>query len=158
MSADRFRPELLPDPLDFYEAQGLVLTGKGKWRGTSCTFHGGSDSMRINTGSGGFICMNCGQKGGDVVAYLMAANEFDFVTTVQLLGAWVDDPNGAPAPDSTKPRRMPASDAIQVLDTEANLAAVAAGNVAQGVPLTDADRTRLMLAANRIHRITEIFS
>ena len=41
---------------------------------------------------------------------------------------------------------------------ESTLAAVAAGNVANGVSLTDADRARLMVAANRIHRLVEAFA
>ena len=55
----------LPDPVAFYESHGLKLTGRGKWRTTSCTFHGGSDSMRVNTETGAFACMaGCGARGG----------------------------------------------------------------------------------------------
>ena len=66
-----FIRENLPDPVTYFENEGLKLTGKSKWRTTACNFHGGSDSMRINTESGGFCCMNCGFKGGDVLAYHM---------------------------------------------------------------------------------------
>ena len=44
----------LPDAVGYYESEGLKLTGRGKWRTTECKFHGGSDSMRINTDSGAF--------------------------------------------------------------------------------------------------------
>jgi hypothetical protein len=47
---------------------------------------------------------------------------------------------------------------MSVMAVESTLAAVAAGNVANGVTLTDADRGRLMLAANRINRLVEAFA
>jgi hypothetical protein len=43
----------LPDPIAYFEGEGLKLDGRGKWRTTECRFHGGSDSMRVNTASGG---------------------------------------------------------------------------------------------------------
>ena len=48
--------------------------------------------------------------------------------------------------------------ALSALAFEATLTAVAAGNVAQGVVLTDADRSRLMQAAGRINRMAEVFT
>jgi len=45
-----------------------------------------------------------------------------------------------------------------VMAFESTLAAVAAGNVANGVTLTEADRARLMVAANRINRLVEAFA
>ena len=68
MSFDRTH---LPEPVGYFEERGLVLTGpaRAKWRTTACTFHGGSDSMRINTQTGAWVCMaGCGAKGGDVLA------------------------------------------------------------------------------------------
>lgn len=44
-----FIRENLPSPIEYFEAEGLKLVGKGKWRTTNCTFHGGSDSMHIDT-------------------------------------------------------------------------------------------------------------
>ena len=41
---------------------------------------------------------------------------------------------------------------------ESTLIALAAGNVSNGVMLTDADRARLMVAANRIVRLVEAFA
>ena len=64
-----FVKENLPDPVTYFENEGLKLTGRGPWRNTSCVFHGGRDSMQIKIESGGFCCMNCGVKGGDVLAY-----------------------------------------------------------------------------------------
>ena len=63
----------LPDAVSYYESEGLKLTSRGKWRTTACQFHGGSDSMRINTDSGAFACMACGASGGDVLSYEMQA-------------------------------------------------------------------------------------
>jgi len=47
-------------------------------------------------------------------------------------------------------RPFPAADVLQALADEALVVAVAAGNLAQGVTLTDADRKRLMTAADRV--------
>ena len=55
----------LPDPTDYYTGTaGLKFRErKGKWRTTECRFHGGTDSMRINTGTGAFCCMaGCGGR------------------------------------------------------------------------------------------------
>ena len=145
----------LPDPTTFYEERGLRLTGRGKWRTTSCAFHGGSDSMRVNTESGAFACMaGCGARGGDVLAYHMAHAGLDFINAAKELGAWVDDGNPAPA----RPTPLPVRDALAVLATEANLVAVAAANVAHGVTLAQVDLDRLMLSAGRIQKIVEVFA
>src|SRR5438445_13818377 len=80
----------LPDPAEYFEGQGLKLVGRGKWRSTRCVFHGGSDSMRINIDSGGFCCMNCGARGGDVLTYAMQAQGLAFTEAARSLGAWVD--------------------------------------------------------------------
>ena len=150
-----FERDRLPDAEGYYTAQALRLIGKGKWRTTECRFHGGSDSMRINLASGAFVCMaGCGARGGDVLAYHMAEHGTDFVSAAKALGAWVDDGRTT----RTTPTPLPARDAIQILATEANLVAVAAGNIAHGLVLTDDDRTRLMTAAGRINRIGEMFA
>lgn len=146
--------ENLPDPVSYFEAEGLKLDGRGKWRTTSCTLHGGSDSMRINTVTGGWVCMSCNVKGGDVLAHFMAEHGVDFVSAAKLLGAWRDDGK----PDKPhRPKPLPASQAIQVLAFESTLTAVAAGNIAHGVTLTDTDRARLYVAAQRINAISEAF-
>ena len=46
---------------------------------------------------------------------------------------------------------FPAHDVLKALAFEATLVAVAAGNVAQGVELTEADRKRLFVAMQRIN-------
>ena len=150
-----FERDRLPDAESYYQSHGLKLDGKGKWRTTECRFHGGSDSMRINAHTGAFVCMaGCGARGGDVLAYHMAENGLDFVTAAKALGAWVDD--GMPAP--SRPTAIPPRDALQILATESNLVAVAAGNVAHGVKLTQIDLDRVMQAASRITFIAEVFA
>jgi hypothetical protein len=151
MSFDR---TLLPDPIGYFEEQGLRLTGRGKWRTAECRFHGGSDSMRINVARGGWCCMNCGAKGGDVLAYHMRLHDMEFVPAARQLGAWVDD--GAPILP-LKPAPLSPRAALQVLGVEANLAAVAAANLANGVALSELDRARLLTASRRISRLAEVY-
>ena len=146
----------LPDPISYYESEGLKLTSRGKWRTTECKFHGGSGSMRINTDSGAFACMaGCGARGGDVLAYHMAQHGLEFVEAAKALGAWIDD--GKPATQH-KPTPLSPRQALEVLAAEANLVAIAAGNMAQGVHLTIAERQRLLTASNRITRLVEVFA
>lgn len=150
-----FIRENLPDPVTYFEAEGLKLDGRGKWRTTECKFHGGSDSMRINLASGAFVCMaGCGARGGDVLAYHMAAHGLDFITAAKALGAWQED--GQPHRPQ-KPKPLPATQAIQALCFESNLAAIAAGNIARGVQLTENDHARLYVCAQRIQTILGAF-
>lgn len=149
-----FLRDRLPEPEGYFEAQGLTLQRGGKWRTTRCEFHGGSDSMRVNLESGSFVCMaGCGARGGDVLAYQMAAHGQDFIQAAKALNAWQDDPRDHRV--RHRPLPFPARDALEVLRSEAMLAAVAAGNLAQGAALSDDDRERLMEAAGRIVFITE---
>ena len=149
-----FNRDLLPDPTEYFEYQGLQLKDPGKWGTTRCEFHDGSDSMRVNRASGAWVCMSCGVKGGDVLAYEIQRHGTDFVAAAKALGAWVDDGR---APISTKPTPLSPRQALSVMAFESTLAAVAAGNIAYGLTLTDADRARLMVAANRINRLVEAF-
>lgn len=150
-----FIKDRLPDPVAYFEAVGLKLSGKGEWRTGPCNFHGSTDSMRVNTASGCWVCMaGCGAKGGDVLAYHMAEHGLDFITAAKALGAWQDD--GKPHRPQ-RPKPLPASQAISVLAFESTLTAVAAGNIAHGTTLTDKDRARLLVAARRINHISEIF-
>ena len=152
-----FDRNFLPEPTAYFEEQGLKLTGprSAKWRTTECKFHGGSDSMRVNTATGAWVCMSCGEKGGDVLAYEIAATGADFVEAAKAIGAWFDDgkPHTAPKPAPLSPRA-----ALSAMAFEATLTAIAAGNIAKGVVLTDTDRTRLITAASRINRIAEVFA
>ena len=152
-----FDRKLLPDPITYFEHQGLTFTGSrsDKWKTTACNFHGGSDSMRINTAYGAWRCMNCGESGGDVLAYEIKAYGKEFVEAAKALGCWVDD--GRPKP-KYKPTTLSARLALSVMAFESTLVATAAGNVAKGVKLSEIDRARLIVAANRINRLVEEFS
>jgi hypothetical protein len=145
----------LPDPVSYFEAEGLKLDGRGPWRTTECKFHGGSDSMRINLASGCWCCMSCNAKGGDVLAYHMEAHSLEFVDAAKALGAWVDD--GRPV-QQRKPAPLTPRAALQVIGFEANFTAIAAANLARGVALSDVDLSRLMTAANRITRLVEVYA
>lgn len=150
-----FNRESLPDPIAYFEGQGLKLSKRGKWRSAECTFHGGRDSLRINTATGAFVCMaGCGARGGDVLAYQMAAHGQEFVEAAKALGAWEED--GKPPPNR-KPTPLTPRQALEVLAVEVNLVAIAAGNLAHGVTLTNADLSRLLKSAGRVSRIVEVF-
>ena len=155
MSFDR---NLLPEPASYYEAQGLRLTGprSAKWRTTACAFHGGSDSMRINIFSGAFCCMNCGARGGDVLAYEMALHGGEFVEAARRLGAWVDDGKTPPTP--ARPAPLSPRAALEVLGFESLLVAVAADMLAKGQPLPLVDAERLKTCASRINRIAGYYA
>ena len=154
MTYDR---NLRPDSTTYFEEHGLKLTGprRAKWKTTECKFHGGSDSMRVNTVSGAWVCMNCSESGGDVLAYEIAVTGADFVTAAKAIGAWVDD--GKPSTPQ-KPTPLSPRAALSALVAECTVVATAAGNIAQGVLLTDTDRLRVMVAGGRIIRIAELFA
>ena len=154
MTFDRNR---LPDPTTYFQNQGLTLKGphSAKWRTTACNFHGGSDSMRVNLATGAWVCMSCSEKGGDILAYEIKVSGCEFVAAAKALGCWVDDGR---SPMITKPTPLSPRQALSVMSFESTLAAIAAGNVANGVTLTDVDRARLMVAANRINRLVEAFA
>ena len=152
-----FDRNLLPDPTSYFEEQGLKLAGprSAKWKTTECRFHDGSDSMRVNTSTGAWVCMSCGKKGGDVLAYELSVTGADFVEAAKAIGAWFDDgkPYTPPKPTPMSPRA-----ALSALAFEATFTAVAAGNMAKGVVLTNADRDRLMTAAGRINLLVGAFA
>jgi hypothetical protein len=146
----------LPDTSTYFEGEGLILTGprSAKWKTTRCEFHGGSDSMRINTTTGAWVCMSCGEKGGDVPAHHMAAHGLEFIEAAKVLGCWQDD--GQPHTPQ-KPKPLQPGAALSVLAYECTLIAVAAGNIARGVQLTTTDLNRVLQAAGRVNSIKEAY-
>lgn len=147
----------LPDTVSYFEGQGLRLAGPvgSKWKTTACQFHGGSDSMRINVASGGWCCMSCGEKGGDVLAYHLQLHGLEFVEAAKQLGAWVDDgkPQRPQKPTPLSPRA-----ALEVIGFECSLVAVAGANIAHGVVLSSVDLSRVLVAAGRINRLSGAFA
>lgn len=146
-----FVRDRLPDPAGYFESEGLKLTGRGKWRTTRCDFHDGSDSMRINVESGGWICMSCGTKGGDVLAYQMQQHGQDFVTAAKALGAYVDDGKAYQWQD--RPRRFSARDALDVVGVELLICVVVIADARKGITPNDNDWHRFLEAAGLVEAI-----
>lgn len=144
-----FRRDRLPDPIDFFESRGIALKGPGKWKTGRCDFHGGSDSLRVQVESGAWCCMNCGEKGGDVLAYQMALTGQEFIEAAKELRCWEEDGRV----QKQKPLPFSARQALEVLRFESLHVLVAASNLAQGVTITEEDRQRLLVAATRIETI-----
>jgi DNA primase len=86
---ERFARELLPEPAGYFERTGLPLIGCGRWRSAVCPFHDDArPSLRVNVETGGYRCMACGTKGGDVLAFHRARYGLSFMQAARDLGAW----------------------------------------------------------------------
>lgn len=133
-----FRRERLPDAVSYFESEGLTLRGPGKWKTTRCDFHGGSDSLRINTESGGWVCMSCFEKGGNVLDYSMRLHGLDFVSAARQLGAYVDD--GKPYRAPVKPAGLSLRDCLELVAFELLVFSIV---VSGYEPRKDAERVRL---------------
>ena len=151
-----FNKDLLPAPADYYEGQGLTIAKRGSkgWRATNCPFCESRDNGNINTDSGAFHCWGCGAKGGDLISFHQALHGGDFVETVKALGAWVED--GKPF-HRTKPKDIGASDALDLLGHEIQIAAIAITDHVKGKPTTEEDAARLRVASGRINSIREAY-
>lgn len=146
--------DLLPEPVAYYEAQGLTLQGprSAQWRTTECRFHGGSDSMRIRVATGAFVCMACGARGGDVVVYEMTVHGIGFVQAARQLGAWSGD-----APQRhIRPTALSWQDRKSLVAFEANLIAVEGTRIGRWIDPSDADLERIRLASARITPVMEM--
>ena len=146
-----FIRERLPDATSYFESEGLALTGPGKWKTTRCEFHDGSDSMRVNTESGGWVCMACGEKGGDVLAYAMRRHGLEFIEAARMLGAYVDDykPHCGPA----QPTTLSARDAMAVVAFEIVVLMIVIADIYKGLIPSDADWQRFIEGAGRIQTL-----
>jgi CHC2 zinc finger len=141
----------LPDPATYFEGEGFPLRGPGKWKTTRCEFHDGSDSMRVNTKSGGWVCMACGEKGGDVLSYSMRLHGLDFVQAARLLGAYVDDDK--PHRGTAQPTTLSARDAMGVIAFELNVLVVVISGIRRGLIPSDGDWERFLVSAGRIQML-----
>jgi hypothetical protein len=150
MSGDAFNRDELPDPQAYFESRGFVLVGRGSWRTTRCDFHGGSDSMRINLRSGGWCCMSCGVKGGDVLAFHMSATGLDFVEAARDLGAWTGS-DAAPRPRA--PAGLSARDALELAAFELRVAMIVLSDARRGLLPPDSDWQRFLEAVGRVERL-----
>lgn len=152
MSFDR---ESLPDPYAYYrEELPEGLKGGGLWRTAFCPWHHGW-SLKVNIKSGAFHCHGCGDlSGGDVLSFHMQTRGLEFVEAAMSLGAWRND--GTPQ-RPRKPTPLSARAAIDVLRFEAAVVAIAAGNIGNGIALSERDKRRVLKASGRIVRVTEMF-
>ncbi len=144
----------LPNALSYYESEGLALQGRGKWRTTACQFHGGRDSMRIHVERGAFICMSCGSKGGDLLAYHQAVHGLGFVDAAKALGAYQDD--GKVHQGSNRPAPIPARVLLESVAHELVIASVVAADMVKGRAISPVDADRLLTAAGRIGYVAEV--
>lgn len=88
-SLRRFSKDRLPTPSAYYRSQGIKLSGADEWKTALCPFHDDhKPSLRVRVDSGGFKCMACGAKGGDVLAFHMRHKQINFITAAIELGAW----------------------------------------------------------------------
>ncbi len=152
----KFIRESLPEPQTYFEeVAGLALVGapRSNWKTTRCEFHDGSDSMRIHIERGAFICMACGAKGGDIVAYHMAAHGMGFVEAAKALGAYEDD--GAPHNVSVRPTPIAARTLLESVAHEVTVASIVATDMANGKAIGRDDAERIVTAAGRIRYVAE---
>jgi hypothetical protein len=148
-----FNREHLPNPQDYYaNTVGLKLDGRGPWRNTRCEFHGGRSSMRINIQSGGFMCMSCGEKGGDVLAYHQQVNDLEFIDAAKALNAWADDGYQS----AYKPSPVSARTILEVIALEVQIVALVAADLSKGITIAEVDKARLFKAASRINKVVEV--
>ena len=76
--------------INYYESQNIITNGKGKWIKALCPFHQDTQpSLGINTETGGYNCLACGARGGDILAFHMHYYSMPFVEACKALGAWV---------------------------------------------------------------------
>jgi hypothetical protein len=88
-----FRRERLPQAMDYYRSQNLVLIGRGEWRSAVCPFHDDTrPSLSVNIKSGAYRCFACAAHGGDVLAFHRARYELSFQQAATALGAWEGKP------------------------------------------------------------------
>ena len=86
---EHFQRERLPDPLTYFDGEGLRLLGRGIWRTALCPFHDDSrPSLSVNVQSGGYRCHACGAHGSDVLAFHRARYGLGFREAAQAFGAW----------------------------------------------------------------------
>lgn len=80
----------LPPVLEYFERERVRLIGRGeRWRSALCPFHcDDRPSLRIDVVSGGFVCMACKERGGDVLDFHRKRHGLSFEQAARDLGAW----------------------------------------------------------------------
>jgi DNA primase len=89
MDSTRFKRELLPNAIDYFDGIGNPLKGSGTWRSALCPFHNDHrPSLRVLVERGAYCCMACGAKGGDLLSFHMERTGKGFIEAARDLGAW----------------------------------------------------------------------
>lgn len=118
---------------------GVKATGPGRWIARCASHEDRSPSLSIRELDDGKILLHC--FAGCSVEDVLAALSLDFDSLFP----------EKPIEHAKRERRpFNAHDVLACIASEALLVAVAAGNLAQGVVLTDADHERLAVAVERI--------
>lgn len=124
--------------------EGVKSRSQAQWSARCPAHDDKSPSLSIKEKPDGRILLHC--FGGCAV-----------VAVVDALGIQLEDLY--PTPDNRAPLKpralLTSSQALEILADEVRFVAVAAGNVAHGVILEDADRTRLLKASGRIDALRE---
>lgn len=130
MKADAFLAKL----------EKVRVTGRDTWIACCPAHPDKHPSMTVREVDDGRVLVHC--FAGCAVESILSAVSLDF-------DALFPD---KPLADHVKPLRrpFPAADVLEAVSRETLIVATAAGNLRQGVSLTDADHARLMLAAERI--------
>lgn len=136
------------DPIDLLlsrlEPFKLKRSGQGRWR-ACCPAHGGSNpsALSVAVGTDGRVLLKC--FGGCDTDSVVRALGLDIA---DLFPRNTFETGGAGA--IRRRNLLGASQALQLLDDESMLVAIAAANLSNGIELSQADRDRLMRAAGRI--------
>jgi hypothetical protein len=121
--------------------QGVKQTGPGRWICLCPAHEDKHPSMNVKELADGKVLVIC--RAGCSNADIIGATGLHWDALF-------------PAPDNTiaearrEARRIPTADVLEALRGEMLIVAVSAFNLAEGVELSDADRDRLRLAAQRI--------
>lgn len=151
-----FLKDHLPDTHSYFDSEDVRLVGRGAWKTGPCQFHGGGDSLRVNTKSGGWVCMACGVKGGDVLSYHMQMYGMEFVEAAKALGAYVEDDRRYTG--KTTPTTLSARDAMQVIAHELLVLFVVIADIRAGVIPPDDDWQRFVVGAGRVETLAREFA
>lgn len=115
-------------------------TGSGSWLACCPAHEDRSPSLSVGEGSDGRVLIRCfaGCEPSDIVG----------AVGVSIADLFPEKPKADFVPGLRRP--FPAADALEALASESLIVAVAACNVANGIALTEEDKTRLLLAQSRI--------
>lgn len=118
-------------------------TGEGQWSARCPAHEDRGPSLSVKALPDGRVLMHC--FAGCPVDHVLGAIGID----MQDLFPPSDDP-GVGDDRIARPKLLTKGQALEILNAEALFVAVAAANVAKGVALSAADKTRLLTAAGRI--------